>query len=53
VNEVDLGLEFARWAEVEVTGVYTRTFRRTRTSTFPFPYARDANRIGLQVQWNY
>lgn len=53
VNEFDLGLEFARWAEVELTGVYTRTFRRTRTSTFPFPQARDANRFGLQVQWNY
>ena len=53
VNEIDFGLEFARWAEVEVTGVYTRTFRRTRTSTFPFPQARDANRFGLQVQWNY
>lgn len=53
VNEVDLGLEFARWAEVELTGVYTRTIRRTRTSTFPFPQSRDANRFGLQVQWNY
>jgi hypothetical protein len=53
VNEMDFGLEFARWAEVELTGVYTRTFRRTRTSTFPFPNARDANRFGLQVQWNY
>ncbi|MGD9902444.1 MAG: porin [Vicinamibacterales bacterium] len=53
VNELDLGMEFARWAEVELTGVYTRTFRRTRTSSFPFPLARDVNRIGLQVQWNY
>jgi hypothetical protein len=53
VNEVDLGLEFARWAEVEITGVYTRTLRRTRTSTFPFELTRDANRLGFQVQWNY
>jgi hypothetical protein len=53
VNEVDFGLEFARWAEVEITGVYTRTLRRTRTSTFPFALTRDANRLGLQVQWNY
>jgi hypothetical protein len=53
VSEVDLGLEFARWAEVEITGVYTRTLRRTRTSTFPFGLTRDANRVGLQVQWNY
>lgn len=53
VNEVDLGIEFARWAEVEVTGIYTRTFRRTRTSAFPFELTRDANRLGFQVQWNY
>ena len=50
---MDFGVEFARWAEVEITGVYTRTFRRTRTSTFPFALTRDANRLGLQVQWNY
>ena len=53
VNEIDLGVEFARWAEVELTGVYTRTIRRTRTSTFPYGLTRDANRVGLQLQWNY
>jgi hypothetical protein len=53
INEFDFGVEFARWAEVEITGVYTRTLRRTRTSTFPFGLTRDANRLGLQVQWNY
>ena len=53
VNEVDFGVEFARWAEVEITGVYTRTIRRTRTSTFPYALTRDANRLGIQVQWNY
>lgn len=53
INEFDVGVEFARWAEVEITGVYTRTLRRTRTSTFPFALTRDANRVGLQVQWNY
>jgi hypothetical protein len=53
VNELDFGVEFARWAEVEVTGIYTRTLRRTRTSTFPFELTRDANRLGVQVQWNY
>ena len=47
------GVEFARWAELEITGVYTHTFRRTRTSTFPFEPTRDANRLGFQVQWNY
>lgn len=53
VNEVDVGVEFARWAEVEVTGMFTHTFTRTRTSTFPFGLTRDANRLGFQVQWNY
>ncbi len=36
VNEVDVGVEFAKWAEVELMGMYTRTIRRTRTSTFPY-----------------
>lgn len=53
VNEVDFGVEFARWAEVELVGMYTRTIRRTRTSTFPYGLTRDANRVGIQVQWNY
>lgn len=53
VNEVDAGIEFARWAEVEITGMFTHTFKRTRTSTFPFALTRDANRVGFQVQWNY
>lgn len=53
VNELDLGVEFARWAEVELTAMYTRTFTRTRTSAFPYAPSNDANRFGLQVQWNY
>lgn len=53
VNEVDLGIELIKWTEVELMGMYTRTLRRTRTSAFPFGLTRDANRIGLQVQWNY
>lgn len=53
INEVDLGVEFAKWAEVEVTGQYTHTFERTRTSAYPYGLTRKGNRIGLQVQWNY
>ena len=53
VNEVDFGVEFAKWSEVEIMGMYTHTFRRTRTSAFPYGLTRDANRFGLQVQWNY
>lgn len=53
VNELDIGLEFARWAEVELTMMYSRTFERTRTSLFPYEATKDANRLGFQVQWNY
>lgn len=53
VNEMDIGLEFARWAELELTTIYTHTFERTRTSTFPYTSSTNANRIGVQAQWNY
>ena len=53
VNEIDFGLEFAKWTEVELTGMYTHTFRRTRTGSFPYTSTVDANRIGVQLQWNY
>jgi hypothetical protein len=53
VNELDLGFEFAPWSEIEITPLYTHTFRRTRTGTFPYAVTRNANRFGLQVQWNY
>jgi hypothetical protein len=53
VNEVDFGVEFAKWAEFELTGVYTRTIRRSRTGVFPYLETRDANRVGFQLQWNY
>jgi hypothetical protein len=53
VNEMDFGLEMARWAELELTMVYTRTFERTRTSLFPYSSAKNADRIGFQAQWNY
>jgi len=53
VNELDIGVEFAKWAEVELTGVYTHTFRRTRTGTFPFTPTLNANRVGVQLQWSY
>ena len=53
VNEIDFGLEFAKWAEVELTMMYTHTFERTRSSLFPYLAARRADRLGFQVQWNY
>ncbi len=53
VNELDLGFEFAPWPEVEITPVFTRTFQRTRTGSFPYDTTRSANRLGVQVQLNY
>lgn len=53
VNEVDFGLELAKWAELETSIVYSRTLERTRTGLFPYSVTKNANRIGFQVQWNY
>jgi len=53
VNELDLGFEFAPWPEIEITPLYSRTFRRTRTGIFPYDVTKNANRVGIQVQWNY
>jgi hypothetical protein len=53
VNDLDLGVEFARWQEVEFTVMYSHTFERTRTSAFPYAVTRGADRVGFQVQWNY
>lgn len=53
VNEIDFGLEWAPWTEVELTGIYTHTLRRTRTSTYPFGLAEDGKRVAVQLQWNY
>jgi len=53
VNEVDLGLEWSPWPEVELTLVYSRSFERTNTRTFPYAATTDANRLAMQLQWNY
>ena len=53
VNEVDLGFEFSPWQDVEFTMMYTHTFWRTDTSAAPFGEARDDDRIGFQVQFNF
>ena len=53
VNEFDLGLEFARWTEIEVTAMYTHTLDRMRTGTWPFLPTTRGNRVAVQVQWNY
>ena len=53
VNEMDLGLEFSPWKEIEITVSYTHTLHRTNTRTAPYGDAAGADRLGLQVQWNF
>lgn len=53
VNEIDLGLEWSPWKEIELALMYTHTIQRTNTSAFPYPEIENADRIALQVQWNY
>ena len=53
VNEVDAGLEWAPWLELELTVMYTHSFERTNTRSAPYDDTKNAHRIGAQVQWNY
>ena len=53
VSEVDLGFEFSPWQDVEFTMMYTHTFWRTDTSVAPYADARDDDRIGFQIQFNF
>ncbi len=53
VNEIDLGIEYAPWKEIELVLSYTHSFERTNTRTAPYDDTTDAERIGAQVQWNY
>lgn len=53
VNEIDVGLEWSPWPEVEIALMYTHTIERTNTRSFPYNEASGADRIALQVQWNY
>ena len=64
VNELDAGFEYSPFPEVEVTIQYTRTFDRTNArigfdssnaqlATAPYDLTKNADRLGVQVQWNY
>ncbi len=53
INEGDVGVEFSPWTELKVTAVFTHTFERNRTNVYPYTATRNANRLGVQVQWNY
>ncbi len=53
VKEIDFGVKFAKWADVETTLMFTHTYERNRTSAYPYLPLRNVNRLGVQVQWNY
>jgi hypothetical protein len=53
VHEIDVGLEWAPWPELELALMYTHSFERTNTRTFPYEDTRDATRLGAQAQWNF
>ncbi|GAA5141714.1 hypothetical protein GCM10023213_26370 [Prosthecobacter algae] len=53
VSEVDVGLEWAPNKDIELTLMYTHTFQRTNTSAAPYDEVENADRLGLQLQWNF
>jgi hypothetical protein len=53
VDEWEIGVEFAPRPELELVALYAHTNERTRSSTFPYAASEGADRIGLQLQWNY
>lgn len=53
VSELDIGLEWSPRPEVELTLMYTHTFQRTNTAVAPYNDVENADRLGLQLQWNF
>jgi hypothetical protein len=53
VDEWEIGVELVPRAELELTAMYAHTNERTRTDTFPYAASEGADRIGLQLQWNF
>lgn len=53
VSELDLGVEWSPWPEIEIAIMYTHTFHRTDTATAPFDEVEGVDRLGFQLQWNY
>ena len=52
-DEVDIGLEWSPYRNVELTLMYTHTFERTNSGQAPFDSVDDVDRIALQLQFNY
>lgn len=53
VHEVDFGVEWQPYPEVELTVSYAHTFERTNTRLAPYLATEGADRIAFQVQINY
>lgn len=53
VNELDVGTEWSPWPAVELTVVYGRVFERSNTRAFPYLATRNADRVGVQLQFNF
>ena len=53
VSELDFGLEWSPNEEIELTLMYTHTFTRTNTSVAPYNDVENADRLGIQLQWNF
>lgn len=53
VNEIDLGLEWQVRPEYEIQVVYSFTKERTNTASAPYNVVEDAQRLALQLQFNY
>jgi hypothetical protein len=53
VNELDIGLEYSPVPAVELTLMFTQSFWRTNTSQYPYERTEDAQRLGLQLQFNF
>jgi len=53
VNEFDVGVEWQPWPELELTAMYTHTFRRTNTRVAPYNDTESADRLAFQAQINF
>lgn len=53
VNEWDLGVEFLRWKDLELTAMYTYSNRRTNSNDFSYEDVTGNSRFALQAQFNY
>lgn len=53
VNEIDAGIEYAPWKELELVVMYSHSFELTNTRSEPYDDTKNAHRIGAHVQWNY